>query len=57
MTSRVVALAAILLVFLHGLAPQQATPRRYESMAECETQAEALRRTASSTTVYECVAG
>jgi hypothetical protein len=56
MTSRVVALAAILIVTLHG-DTMQATPRSYESMAECETQAEALRLTASSTTVYECVAG
>lgn len=48
--------AIILIVILHGMAPQQATARTYASLAECETQAAAMRLTASSTTRYECVA-
>lgn len=46
----------ILIVILHGLAPQQATPVAYPSLAECELQADALRVTASSTTRYRCLA-
>lgn len=47
--------AWLLIVTLHGMAPQQATPVRYASYDDCKKVVDVLALTKTSSTVYDCV--